>query len=143
MLAPCGDCLSWTDRLGTLLCNPEVYGRSGTVCRCAAAILAAQIRICAAYCNTHLRHQWVKFSLSFSLARRTQRRHLRTAACVSLCPDQLWQDWVTCHEDIKEVSQVCSRWLKSRGLKVSPEAFQALWCHNNVLGWIGFKSVRS
>jgi len=45
----------------------------------------------------------------------------------------IWQDWVTGHEDIREVSQVWSSWLKGRDLKVSPEAFQALWCHNNVL----------
>ncbi len=45
----------------------------------------------------------------------------------------IWQNWVKCSEDIKQVSGVCSSWLRGRDPKKSQEKFKALWCHNSTL----------
>ena len=43
------------------------------------------------------------------------------------------QDWVKCSGDVKQVSGVCSEWLKGRDPSMTLQAFRALWCHNEVL----------
>ena len=43
------------------------------------------------------------------------------------------QDWIRCSEDVKQVSGVCSEWLRGRDPSMTLEAFQDRWCYNGVL----------
>ena len=46
------------------------------------------------------------------------------------------QDWVKCHEDIKQVSGVCPDWLRGRDPSMTLEKFRSLWCHNGALATV-------
>ena len=43
------------------------------------------------------------------------------------------QDWIRCSEDVKQVSGVCSEWLRGRDPSMTLEAFQDRWCYNGAL----------
>ena len=43
------------------------------------------------------------------------------------------QDWIRCSEDIKQVSGVCSEWLRGRDPSMTLEAFQNRWCYSGAL----------
>ena len=45
-------------------------------------------------------------------------------------------DWVKCNDDVRQISGVCSSWLRGRDPNMTLEAFQHLWCHNNTLASI-------
>jgi len=42
-------------------------------------------------------------------------------------------DWTKCNDDIKQISGVCSSYLRGKDPNMTLAAFQSLWCHNNTL----------
>ena len=42
-------------------------------------------------------------------------------------------DWVKCNDDVRQLSGVCSSWLRGRDPSMTLEAFQNLWCHHDTL----------
>ena len=42
-------------------------------------------------------------------------------------------DWVKCNDDVRQLSGVCSSWLRGRDPSMTLEAFRNLWCHRDTL----------
>ncbi len=42
-------------------------------------------------------------------------------------------DWTKCNDDIKQISGVCSSYLRGKDPNMTLAAFQSLWCHDNTL----------
>ncbi len=45
--------------------------------------------------------------------------------------DSQGHDWTKCNDNIKQISGICSSWLKGKDPSMTLPAFQ--WCHNNML----------
>ncbi|KAL3158010.1 hypothetical protein ABBQ32_010212 [Trebouxia sp. C0010 RCD-2024] len=45
-------------------------------------------------------------------------------------------DWVKCTDDVRQLSGVCSSWLRGRDPSMTLQAFRDLWCHHDALASI-------
>jgi len=50
------------------------------------------------------------------------------------------QDWAKCNDNIKQISGVCSSWLRGKDPSMTLAAFQSLWCHNRNLASVTLPS---
>ena len=59
--------------------------------------------------------------------------HLASILALKTISSMIRHDWVKCNDDVRQVSGVCSSWLRGRDPNMTLEAFQLLWCHNHTL----------
>ena len=62
--------------------------------------------------------------------------HLASRLALKTITSMIRHDWVKCNDDVRQISGVCSSWLRGRDPSMTLEAFQHLWCHNNTLASI-------
>ena len=62
--------------------------------------------------------------------------HLASRLALKTITSMIRHDWVKCNDDVRQISGVCSSWLRGRDPDMTLEAFQHLWCHNNTLASI-------
>ena len=62
--------------------------------------------------------------------------HLASRLALKTIASMNRHDWVKCSDDVRQISGVCSSWLRGRDPNMTLEAFQHLWCHNNTLASI-------
>ena len=62
--------------------------------------------------------------------------HLASRLALKTITSMIRHDWVKCNDDVRQISGVCSSWLRGRDPNMTLEAFQHLWCHNNTLASI-------
>ncbi len=59
--------------------------------------------------------------------------HLARQLALKTVKAMIRNDWTKCNENSKQISGVCSSWLRGKDLSMTLAAFQSLWCHNNTL----------
>ncbi len=59
--------------------------------------------------------------------------HLARQLVLKTVKAMIRNDWTKCNENIKQISGVCSSWLRGKDPSMTLAAFQSLWCHNNIL----------
>ena len=62
--------------------------------------------------------------------------HLASRLALKTITSMIRHDWVKCNDDVRQISGVCSSWLRGRDPSMTLEAFQHLWCHNHTLASI-------
>ena len=62
--------------------------------------------------------------------------HLASKLALKTITSMIRHDWVKCNDDVRQISGVCSSWLRGKDPNMTLEAFQHLWCHNNTLASI-------
>ena len=62
--------------------------------------------------------------------------HLASRLSLKTVSSMIRHDWVKCNDDVRQISGVCSSWLRGRDPSMTLEAFQHLWCHNHTLASI-------
>jgi len=59
--------------------------------------------------------------------------HLAKQLALKTVKAMIRNDWTKCYDDIKQISGVCSSWLRGKDPNMTLAAFQSLWCHNNTI----------
>jgi len=59
--------------------------------------------------------------------------HLARQLALKTVKAMIRNDWTKCNDDIKQISGVCSSWLRGKDPSMTLAAFQSLWCHHNTL----------
>ena len=72
-------------------------------------------------------------SMTASGASQATHFSLATRLALKTITAMIRQDWIRCSEDVKQVSGVCSEWLRGRDPCMTLEAFQSRWCCNGAL----------
>ena len=62
--------------------------------------------------------------------------HVPYVLALKTITSMIRHDWVKCNDDVRQISGVCSSWLRGRDPSMTLEAFQHLWCHNDTLASI-------
>ena len=62
--------------------------------------------------------------------------HLASRLALKTITSMIRHDWVKCNDDVRQISGVCSSWLRGRDPSMTLEKFQHLWCHNHTLASI-------
>ena len=63
----------------------------------------------------------------------SQHGHLARQLALKTVKAMIRNDWTKCNDNIKQISGVCSSWLRGKDPSMTLAAFQSLWCHNNIL----------
>ncbi|DBA67630.1 TPA: hypothetical protein ACH3X2_14324 [Trebouxia sp. C0005] len=59
--------------------------------------------------------------------------HLARRLALKTIRAMIRNDWTKCNDDIRQISGVCSSWLRGKDPNMTLAAFQSLWCYNGVL----------
>ncbi|DBA69810.1 TPA: hypothetical protein ACH3X2_14309 [Trebouxia sp. C0005] len=59
--------------------------------------------------------------------------HLARQLALKTIRAMIRNDWTKCNDDIRQISGVCSSWLRGKDPNMTLAAFQSLWCYNGVL----------
>ena len=62
--------------------------------------------------------------------------HLASRLALKTITSMIRHDWVKCNDDVRQISGVCSSWLRGRDPSMTLEKFQHLRCHNHTLASI-------
>ncbi|DBA76181.1 TPA: hypothetical protein ACH3X1_009910 [Trebouxia sp. C0004] len=61
------------------------------------------------------------------------RSHLASGLALKTITSMIRHDWVKCNDDVRQISGLCSSWLRGKDPSMTLGAFQHLWCHNHAL----------
>ncbi|KAL0038488.1 hypothetical protein WJX77_008030 [Trebouxia sp. C0004] len=61
------------------------------------------------------------------------RSHLASGLALKTITSMIRHDWVKCRDDVRQISGLCSSWLRGKDPSMTLGAFQHLWCHNHAL----------
>ncbi|DBA77104.1 TPA: hypothetical protein ACH3X1_009685 [Trebouxia sp. C0004] len=61
------------------------------------------------------------------------RSHLASGLALKTITSMIPHDWVKCNDDVRQISGLCSSWLRGKDPSMTLGAFQHLWCHNHAL----------
>ena len=69
-----------------------------------------------------------------SLSSSTSRHgHLARQLALKTVKAMIHNDWTKCNDKIKQISGVCSNWLRGKDPSMTLAAFKSLWCHSGIL----------
>ena len=77
---------------------------------------------------------------SSSTSSPSHHGHLARQLALKAAKAMIHQDWAKCNDNIKQISGVCSSWLRGKDPSMTLAAFQSLWCHNSVLASVTLPS---
>ena len=63
----------------------------------------------------------------------SSQSHLASRLALKTVTSMIRHDWVKCNDDVRQLSGVCSSWLRGRDPSMTLEAFRGLWCHHDAL----------
>ncbi|DBA96769.1 TPA: hypothetical protein ACH3X1_015603, partial [Trebouxia sp. C0004] len=61
------------------------------------------------------------------------RSHLASGLALKTITSMIHHDWVKCNDDVRQISGLCSSWLRGKDPSMTLGAFQHLWCQNHAL----------
>ncbi|DBB04708.1 TPA: hypothetical protein ACH3X1_012762 [Trebouxia sp. C0004] len=61
------------------------------------------------------------------------RSHLASGLALKTITSMIRHDWVKCNDDVRQISGLCSSWLRGKDPSMTLGAFQHLWCHVHAL----------
>jgi len=70
---------------------------------------------------------------SLSSSSTSHHGHLARQLALKTVKAMIRSDWTNCNDNIKQISGVCSSWLKGKDPSMTLASFQSLWCHTNTL----------
>ncbi|KAL3158031.1 hypothetical protein ABBQ32_011639 [Trebouxia sp. C0010 RCD-2024] len=63
----------------------------------------------------------------------SSQSHSASRLALKAITSMIRHDWVKCNDDVRQLSGVCSGWLRGRDPSMTLEAFKGLWCHHDAL----------
>ncbi|KAL3141281.1 hypothetical protein ABBQ38_003416 [Trebouxia sp. C0009 RCD-2024] len=73
---------------------------------------------------------------SSQASQSSSQSHLASRLALKTVTSMIHHDWVKCNDDVRQLAEVCSSWLRGRDPSMTLEAFRNLWCHRNTLASI-------
>jgi len=70
---------------------------------------------------------------SLSSSSTSRHGHLARQLALKTVKAMIHNDWTKCNDNIKQISGVCSSWLRGKDPSMTLAAFQSFWCHNGTL----------
>ncbi len=74
--------------------------------------------------------------VSLSSSSTSHHGHLARQIALKTVKAMIHNDWTNCNDDIKQISGVCSSWLRGKDPSMTLAAFRSLWCHNHTLAFV-------
>ncbi|KAL3158997.1 hypothetical protein ABBQ32_010999 [Trebouxia sp. C0010 RCD-2024] len=73
---------------------------------------------------------------STQASQSSSQSHLASKLALKTIVSMIRHDWVKCTDDVRQLSGVCSSWLRGRDPSMTLQAFRDLWCHHDALASI-------
>ena len=70
---------------------------------------------------------------SLSSSSTSRHGHLARQLALKTVKAMIHNDWTKCNDKIKQISGVCSNWLRGKDPSMTLAAFKSLWCHSGIL----------
>jgi len=71
--------------------------------------------------------------VSLSSSSTSRHGHLARQLALKTVKAMIHNDWTKCNDKIKQISGVCSNWLRGKDPSMTLAAFKSLWCHSGIL----------
>jgi len=59
--------------------------------------------------------------------------HLASKMALKTVVSMIRHDWVKCNDDVRQISGVCSSWLRGKDPSMTLDCFKSMWCHRGAL----------
>ena len=59
--------------------------------------------------------------------------HLASRMALKAVVSMIHHDWVKCNDDLRQISGVCSSWLRGKDPSMTLDCFTSMWCHRGAL----------